>query len=37
MATRVSGTRAGVSGATKTTMTSPGITKSGKISGRSGG
>jgi hypothetical protein len=37
MATKVSGTKAGVNGATKTTMTSPGITKSGNISGRSNG
>jgi hypothetical protein len=37
MATRVSGTRAGVNGATRTTMTSPGITASGKISGSSNG
>jgi hypothetical protein len=32
---RVSGTRAGVNGATRTTLVSPGITASGRISGRS--
>jgi hypothetical protein len=34
---RVSGTRAGVGGATRTTMVSPGFTRSGRISGSSNG
>jgi hypothetical protein len=35
--TKVSGTKSGVGGATKTTMSFSGFTKSGKIRGRSNG
>ena len=34
---RTSGTRAGVGGATRTTMVSPGLASSGRISGSSNG